>query len=320
VPPEKHFTPASTDLRKLHHAVVLAQAGSFARAATQLFLTQSALTRSIQSLERELGLRLFDRSNAGVKPTPAARMVLERAQALLLQARNLARDVELIRGAEIGNIALGASPIAGAIFVPPAVTAAYSLHPQLVIAVDLKSSLALLADLLEEKIEFFVGNTDQFGEREDIAILPLARIRVEFFVRAGHPLASKGVVMARDLAPYTLISSRFVSTRLSVMPFLYGPGTEGERAARFVCDDLLVQKALALGSDAVLLGARDCLRAEADAGALVALRIEDAAPMNMAASVVRLAGRSLSPTAELLVQHMRQIARQLKKSIAPSSN
>ena len=57
------------DLRKLQHAVLLAQTCHFARAAALAHITQSALSRSISALEDELGMRLFERGNTGVAPT-----------------------------------------------------------------------------------------------------------------------------------------------------------------------------------------------------------------------------------------------------------
>ena len=102
---------AIPDLRKLQNAVVLAETGSFVRASDQLHLTQSALTRSVQALEAELGLRLFDRTKQGVRPTPDGEEVLARARLLLLQARTLQREVALIRHAELGAVAFGVKAI-----------------------------------------------------------------------------------------------------------------------------------------------------------------------------------------------------------------
>lgn len=49
-------------LTQIRHFIGLAQAGSFVKASGQLFLTQPALSRSIKSLEDELGQLLFDRT------------------------------------------------------------------------------------------------------------------------------------------------------------------------------------------------------------------------------------------------------------------
>ena len=57
-------------LVQLRHLASLAQTGSFRRSAEALFLTQPALSRSIQALEEELGQRLFDRIGWRSELTP----------------------------------------------------------------------------------------------------------------------------------------------------------------------------------------------------------------------------------------------------------
>ena len=64
------------DLRKLRHAVFVADWGNFTTAAARLHLSQPALSRSIQTLEDELGLKLFERVAAGVVTTVAGASVI----------------------------------------------------------------------------------------------------------------------------------------------------------------------------------------------------------------------------------------------------
>ncbi len=78
------------DLRLLRHARALAEEGSFGRAARALHLTQPALSRSIQELERRTGIQLFDRNKGGVEPTDLGRVFLVHARELL-GARGRAR-------------------------------------------------------------------------------------------------------------------------------------------------------------------------------------------------------------------------------------
>jgi len=76
------------DLRRLRYLVALARRLSFTQAADDLGITQSTLTRAIQSLEREMGLRLFDRDQSGVALTSDGRRVVEKAESLLAHAKD----------------------------------------------------------------------------------------------------------------------------------------------------------------------------------------------------------------------------------------
>src|SRR5574337_443604 len=95
------------DLKRLAHVVALADEGHFGRAAERVHLSQPAFSRSIQAIESDLGLRLFDRGTDGAKPTPAGGFLIERARRLLFDARCLQRDAALYRDSKLGDTAFG---------------------------------------------------------------------------------------------------------------------------------------------------------------------------------------------------------------------
>ena len=77
------------DLRTLRYFIAVLEAGSLSRAAGSLYVAQPALTAQIKKLEAELGTQLFDRSHAGVTPTPAGMQLYE-------DARDSARVMALV--------------------------------------------------------------------------------------------------------------------------------------------------------------------------------------------------------------------------------
>ena len=105
------------DLRKLHHVVVLARARSFIKAAEELRLTQPALTRSIQSIEKRFAIRLFDRERSGVALTAVGREFLRRAQSLLIEANDLTRYAERTGKGEAGELAFGLTALPAKLFL-----------------------------------------------------------------------------------------------------------------------------------------------------------------------------------------------------------
>jgi hypothetical protein len=68
------------NIKHLEHLLALADTGSFSRAAEKLFITQSALSRSIQSLEDDLGGKVLDRIGKRNELTPLGRDVVTRAR------------------------------------------------------------------------------------------------------------------------------------------------------------------------------------------------------------------------------------------------
>ena len=69
--------------------VAVADAGGFAEAAEQLFTTQSTVSKQIQSLEKELGVTLFDRTGRKAALSPAGRALLPHARRLLREEQAL---------------------------------------------------------------------------------------------------------------------------------------------------------------------------------------------------------------------------------------
>ncbi|MBM2619020.1 LysR family transcriptional regulator [Actinoplanes sp. LDG1-06] len=82
---------ADVDLRRLRQFVTLADTLNYGRAAESLHIAQPALSRSIAAFERELGVRLFDRSRAGTTLTPAGELLRDEARTLLHSSETLHR-------------------------------------------------------------------------------------------------------------------------------------------------------------------------------------------------------------------------------------
>ena len=85
------------NIKQLEHLLALAQTGSFVRAADRLFITQSALSRSIQGLEEELGGKLVDRIGKRNELTPLGHDVVARARSIIHEAAELRRSAELMQ-------------------------------------------------------------------------------------------------------------------------------------------------------------------------------------------------------------------------------
>jgi DNA-binding transcriptional LysR family regulator len=82
------------DSRKLLTFVTLARCGSFTQTARELFLTQSAVSHAIKSLEQELERRLFDRLGRKARLTPAGHRLLAYADRILVEMQHARADLQ----------------------------------------------------------------------------------------------------------------------------------------------------------------------------------------------------------------------------------
>lgn len=112
--------PNDLELRQLRAFLTVATVGHFGQAAEQLNLTQPALTQRVQSLERELGVRLFERSAREVRLTTAGELLLPYAQRLVQLDEEARGELKDYRKGTTGQVRIayhsaGDSALAGSI-------------------------------------------------------------------------------------------------------------------------------------------------------------------------------------------------------------
>ncbi|MHB1124527.1 MAG: LysR family transcriptional regulator [Ramlibacter sp.] len=100
-------TLRTLDLRRIRHFVVLAQTLNYRKASQLLHMTQPPLTVSIQKLEAELGVRLFDRDAKGVQLTASGQAALADARQILHHAESFAEMASLAESGMAGLLRIG---------------------------------------------------------------------------------------------------------------------------------------------------------------------------------------------------------------------
>ncbi|MES2129997.1 MAG: LysR family transcriptional regulator [Pseudomonadota bacterium] len=296
------------DLKRLRYAISLADELNFARAAEKLHLSQPALSRSIQTLEEELGMLVFDRNNRNVVTTTAGALFLERARQMMFQMRNLERDMELLRNGEIGQVAFGAGPLPTLSMLQPLVRAMRRSRPQLSLAVTSNNWRYLLQHLRQEEIEFFVADTRDVAPDPDITITPLCQQHGPFMCRAGHPLLSKKSAVAADMIPYGFTSLLLPKELRAMLRNIIGLAPGAALPIALECDNVTVIKQLAMEEDVILLATEAAAADEIRSGRLMPLHFKNLPPLYAQIGIVALSGRTLSPAAKLVIEQFQAVA------------
>jgi DNA-binding transcriptional LysR family regulator len=295
------------DIKHLAHIVALADKRNFARAAEQLNLSQPALSRSIQSAELKLGLRLFDRGNTEVTPTAAGEFVLERARRLVFDSRCLKRDVELYRDRSLGDVAFGVGPYPAATFLAGLLTDLRTAFPSINLRVS-QGNWALLAQQLRaEDIEFFVSDTRDLPKDSDLVVQQVTLLMAGFFVRAGHPiLADKPDAMPSlpQMWAYGIATVRIPSNVRTLLAQALQLPAGATLPVALECDDVPTLKRVALATDTVLAAPHDSVVAELSQHSLVRLSPPGFSELGSHMGIITLRGRTPSPMAEVIMRKL----------------
>lgn len=188
---------------KLRHLVLvttIADAGSLARAAGALRITQPVVTRGLQDLERILHVTLFERSAQGVVPTVFGVSFIEHARSILAQVRQAGRTLGDIAAADMGTVTVGTHVAGASVVLPAAIVLAKHDHPQLSIRVYEATPDVLVGELIGGSIDLMVGRLapdDSRLNQHTLYVEPIVLI-----ARADHPAASRPTQSLGDLANF----------------------------------------------------------------------------------------------------------------------
>jgi len=190
---------------------------TLAAAAIRLDMDTSTVSRRLAAIERDLGMRLFDRTRGGLAPARAAERVLAAAEAMEAAHARLIRDALDVETVPEGVVRLSAAPGLSSMFIAPALVRLHKRHPKLSIELD---SSVQPRDLTRREADLAVRSIRPHG-----ADLVTTRIMSGRWVAAAAPkLARKLETIAdwseapwitwdRDLA--SLPPARWVSTHVN---------------------------------------------------------------------------------------------------------
>ena len=172
---------------------VVAEELHFGRAAAVLHLAQPSLSRHVRRLERELGVRLFDRTTQGTRLTEAGKAFLPRAEALLRSAAEVAAHVRA--AAEPSRVVIGYMT---GFIVTPAVRALRGRCPDADVHSRFLAWGEVPSALLERRVDVVVSRLPFPTEGLSVTVL-YEEPRV-LLIPVGHRLAGKEYVTLDDIA------------------------------------------------------------------------------------------------------------------------
>ncbi len=250
------------NIHHIYYAAEVARYGSINKAASCLFISQSALSRSIKELEEELGFQLFIRTPNGVLPTHQGQEFLRRAQRL--NDQYIALREQYYTNQQLPVVQLSFAAIR-CVIVELLLIQLYRRYQD-----RQYLNLCVCEERVGKVIDYVYDGLYSVGlilveesqreavlqkcRRRDLAWVPVSKHPVYLQVGTGHPLADRTEVSLSELAPYprmAMVQDEFETTLYGSHIRGYDPGSA---ARRIVINDKSTMYALLTGTDAYYVG------------------------------------------------------------------
>jgi len=186
---------------QLRYFLSVADLANFTRAAEELGISQSALSRSIQRLEEELGQPVFERQGRSLSLTEAGALLQRRTQQIL----TLIEDTksEICDDGQSGRVRVGAIPTIAPYFLPEVLKQFSDAYPQATVIVQENTTDALLKSCTQGEIDLAILalpvparylEVEELFQEELLLVLP-----------PDHPLVEKEKIRLSDVEPYPFV-------------------------------------------------------------------------------------------------------------------
>ena len=144
--------------RQLQYAVMLSETGNFSQVAEKLEITQPALSKQIMTLEKELGVQLFNRNNTPVTLTAAGEYFIREARELLYKEEQLMRSMEQFKSGDKGRLVIGITPFRSSYLISEVIKKVRTKFTGVQVKLVEEGSDLLRKDAVDGKFDFAVVN------------------------------------------------------------------------------------------------------------------------------------------------------------------
>lgn len=197
-------------IQQLEYFLSAAKTLNFTKTGKSFFISQSAVTQQIHNLEEELHVSLFYRHNKKISLTPAGKMFIPEAEALISRTKQAVERVRSIQSGKIGTLCIGYLQCMEMSNFPQSIQNFHKRFPQVRLELKRDNAVSLYDEFLREKYDII------FNVEHPMLIYPShTQIRTlrpyHYYVALlpDHPLSQKKLILQEDLMPENLIIHDF---------------------------------------------------------------------------------------------------------------
>ena len=306
-----------TQLR-LQHLIALVEHAHFGRAAEALHISQPTLSKSIQGLEAELGVKLLERNHGAVTPTVFGQHVLERAGALLTAEDDLRREIALLANREIGCLKVAFGPYPSLMIGYPGIARLLARHPGVKVAAHVTGWRDVVQQVAARTVDLGIAEISNLQGNEKFATERIGQHRGYFFCRPGHSLLKLKKIVPGNIFEFPWVTTRLPARVVANMPDSLGAaGTIDLASGDFVpaieIDVPMLLPELLAGSDVLVAATLNIMKRALLAGDVAVVPIR-AFPLHTNYGFISLKERTLPPAARAFMQVVLEVEAEITEA------
>ncbi len=295
-------------LGHLRMVAALDEHGQVSAAASVLNISQPAASRMIAEIEAIVGAPICERLPRGVTLTPYGKALARRARSVLLELREVDREISDLRSGKGGSVYLGAVTAPAIDLVIPAIKIVRETYPKVEINMQVETSAVLAKELLASRHDFIVARIpDDLNPR----LFEARVIGVEkacLIVRRGHPLLGQGAVRLDALHSFDWVLQPGGSLLRRTLEGIFVSHGAPLPDRVLNTSSLLLTLVMVAQSDAIAAVSTEVanfLRGRGDLDGSVEILPTDFEIVVQPYSLITVRNRSLSPAAQILYDQIR---------------
>ncbi|MFN3350368.1 LysR family transcriptional regulator [Pseudorhodoplanes sp.] len=195
--------PSRMSLRQIEAIIAVCEEGSFTRAAARENATQSGISQHVAAAETALGVRLFDRTTAGVTPTPAGLRYYRHCVEAMSLLDRAGEDAQALTGTLTGNLRIGLMPTFTRAALTPTLQHFVIAHPDLQLQIVEAYSAILTEQVLDGALDFAV--VPAFEGRVGLRSRLILRDREVLISARGRQFAPLKLVRLAECGPLKIV-------------------------------------------------------------------------------------------------------------------
>lgn len=279
----------------------VAATGSIRRAADRLHVAPSAISRQISLLEHSLGVMLLERTNTGIRLTPAGMMLERFTRKMCRDLDRIHESIKNLKGLRQGEVKIWVIEAVVQAILPRIMTEFNENYPAIQFSINSESSDRTIEAIIRDEID--IGIVFNMGDRPGIEVVKRCPAPIQCLVSPNHPLAQHHSLTLEDICSYPVA--------LPVSSF--GMRQTFDKVTRSLylnpqsivnTNNLELTKAMAIAGRTLTIGPEQIAKKEIEHHLLCAIPIDNDAMQSANIEICVHRDRSLSFAAHQFLKHV----------------